>query len=87
MKLSPFQRNRIDEYITYFQNRDIIETFEIEIMKTILKDGKYTSVHKKLLNKIEDKYQSYICEYWLDDDGSYVYGKDVFNKLINKQYE
>jgi hypothetical protein len=87
MKLSPYQRNRIDEYITYFQNRDIIETFEIEIMKTILKDGKYTSVHKKLLNTIECKYQCYICDYWEDDDGSYVYGKDVFNKLINKQYE
>jgi hypothetical protein len=84
MKLSQLQRNRIDEYITYFQNQISVEPFEIEIMKTMLKDGKYLSVHKELLNKVEDKYQSYICGYWIDDDGSYVYGKNVFNKTINK---
>ncbi len=85
MKLSIKQRNRIEEYITYFQNVPSVEPFEIENMKTILNDGKYkSSVHKEFLNEMEDKYQSYICEHWVDDDGTFVYGKDLFNQLINK---
>jgi hypothetical protein len=85
MKLTSKQINRIEEYINYFEPMDVITPFEIDSLKTILKDGKYkSSVYKEFLNKMEDKYQSYICEHWVDDDGSFVYGKDVFNQLLKK---
>lgn len=83
MKLTSKQRNRIEEYLTYFNMIGLIEE-QIELLKTILDDGKFTSVHKELLNFIEGRYQSLVCGYWEDDNGDFIYGKDVAIMMMNK---
>jgi hypothetical protein len=79
-RLTSKQKQRIEEYLKWFQNQpNLVEQFDIDSLKMILKDGEYNpSVYSSLLNEWEEKYQSYANGYWLDDDGcTFKYGKDI----------